>query len=234
MSRLVLRNCLLMSLLITGSGVSMAQIQADSLVKRVKNKLASVSDYQGEGTMKTEVSFMKVPESKVTVYYKKPDKFRIKKENGISIVPKGGVNINIGALFMGDNYTAVAAGKGSVDGNPVEIIKLLPLDEKNQVVVSTLYINEKEALVQKATVSTRDNGTYELEMNYGKFAGWGLPDKVIFTFTTKDYKLPKGLAFDYDTGEKPKNPVADASQKGKVEIRYSNYLINKGLADNLF
>ncbi len=211
-----------------------ARQPADSLIKRVKTKLALVTDYQGEGTMKTEVSFLKVPESKVTIWYKKPDKFRIKKENGISIVPKGGVNINLGALFASDNYTAVPAGNGTVNGQPVRIVKLLPLDEKSDVVVATLYINEKEALVQKATVTTRDNGTYELEMNYGKYANWGLPDKVVFIFTTKDYKLPKGLAFDYDTGDKPPAKATDTTQKGRLEIIYSSYNINKGLTDNMF
>jgi len=212
-----------------------AQQSADSLIKRVKIKLASVTDYEGQGTMKTDVTFLKVPESKVTIWYKKPDKFKIKKENGISIVPKGGMNINLGALFVGDNYTSVAAGKGTVNNIPVTIVKLLPLDEKSEMVVSTLYINEKDALVEKATVTTRDNGTYELELTYGKYSTWGLPDKVIFIFTTKDYKLPKGLAFDYDTGEKPDPKTTSKSdQKGRLEIAYTSYNINKGLSDNMF
>src|SRR5438477_9548280 len=98
---------------------SSAQQSTDSLIKRVKTKLASVVDYEGQGTMKTDVSFLKVPESKVTIWYKKPDKFKIKKENGISIVPKGGMNINLGSLFAGNNYTSVAAGKGTVNNIPV-------------------------------------------------------------------------------------------------------------------
>jgi len=28
-------------------------------------------------------------------------------------------------------------------------------------------------------------------MNYGKYADYALPDKVLFTFNTKDYKLPR-------------------------------------------
>ena len=214
---------------------SSAQQPADSLIKRVKAKLSTVIDYEGQGSMKTDVSFLKVPESKVTIWYKKPDKLKIKKENGISIIPKGGVNINLAALFAGDNYTAVAAGKSTVNNIPVTIVKLLPLDEKSEMVVSTLYIDEKNALVEKASVTTRDNGTYDLEMTYGKYAGWGLPDKIVFIFTTKDYKLPKGLAFDYDTGEKPDpKKASNNDQKGKLEIDYSSYTINKGLSDNMF
>lgn len=213
---------------------TMAQDDATALLQKVKTRLAVVTDYQAEGLMKTDVSFMRVPESKVTIYYKKPDKFKIKKQDGISIVPKGGVNINLGSLFAGDNYTAVPAGKGNVDNTAVTLVKLLPLDEKSDVVVSTLYVDEKESLIRRAIITTRENGTYEMEMSYGKFASRGLPDKVVFTFSTKDYKLPKGLAFDYDTGNKPAKPATDNNGKGKIEISYSNYIINKGIDDGLF
>jgi outer membrane lipoprotein-sorting protein len=208
---------------------------ADAIIKKVKEKLATVHDYQADGVMKTDVSFMKIPESKVVIYYKNPDKFKIKKQDGIAIVPKSGGNVNLSGLFANDNYAAVPAGKGTVAGTAVTIVKLLPLDENSDIVVATLYIDEKQSLVRKAIMTTRSNGTYEMEMTYGKFASWGLPDKVIFVFNTKDYKLPKGLAFDYDTGEKPKPATAtDKDQKGKLEISYTNYAVNKGLADSFF
>jgi outer membrane lipoprotein-sorting protein len=231
--KLSVSTCLLMLFLLPGF-VSRAQ-DANELIKKVKEKLALVSDYQAEGVMKTDVSFMKVPESKVTIYYKKPDKFKIKKQDGISIVPKGGGNINLAALFEGNNYSAVPAGKSTFNGAPVTIIKLLPLDEKSDVVVSTLYIDEKEALVKKAIITTRENGTYEMEMQYGKYINRGLPDTITFLFATKDYKLPKGLAFDYDAGEQqPKTNTAAGNQKGKIQISYTNYIINKGIANDVF
>jgi len=72
-------------------------------------------------------------------------------------------------------------------------------------------------------------------MTYGKYAAYGLADKVNFSFNTKDYKLPKGITFDYDDGSK-KNEPADKmkNKKGKVEIVYSGYSINKGVPDSVF
>lgn len=212
---------------------SVAQ-EADAVIKKVKDKLATVKDYQADGVMKTDVSFIKIPESKVVIYYKHPDKFRVKKQDGIAIVPKGGSNVNLGSLFVNDNYTAVPAGKNTVAGVAVSVIKLLPLDEKSDVVVATLYIDETQSLIRKAVITSRSGGTYEMEMTYGKYSNWGLPDKVVFSFNTKDYKLPKGLAFDYDMGEKPKTAPTDKEQKGKLEISYSNYSVNKGVADSVF
>lgn len=208
--------------------------EAGALIKKVRDKLNTVNNYEATGVMKTAVTFIKVPESNITVYYKRPDKFRIKKDNGITVVPKGGVSINLSSLLAGENYTAVAAGNSSWQSIPVTVVKLLPMAENSEVVVSTLYIDEASLLIRKAVTTTKDNGTYEIEMTYGKYANWGLPDKVVFTFNAKDYKLPKGIAFDYDTGEKPAAPATDKNQKGKVEISYSNYTINKGIADSIF
>ena len=206
----------------------------DGLMKKVKAKLELVNDYKAEGELKTDVAFMKVPASKVSVYYKKPNKFKIRKEDGISIVPKGGMSINLNSLFAGNEYTMIAGGSSSVGGKPVVIVKMLPLKEENDVVLSTLYIDEKEALIYKANTTTKTNGTYEMQMTYGKFAAWGLPDKVLFSFNTKDYKLPKGVTFEYETDQKPDVASKPKSTKGTVEITYQKYSINKGIQDDVF
>ncbi|HTE26791.1 LolA family protein [Flavitalea sp.] len=209
--------------------------EADALVTRIREKLNMVKDYQAKGILITNVSFMKVPKSDITVFYKNPDKFKIKKQDGISIVPKGGMSINVNSLFAANGqFTAVPAGKTKFQGEELSVIKLLPLDEKSDVVVSTLYVDDKLALVRKAITTTKESGTYEIEMSYGKFISWGLPDKVVFLFNTQNYKLPKGLAFDYDTGEKPVVNDKSENQKGKIEINYSSYIINKGIAQDTF
>ena len=71
-----------------------------------------------------------------------------------------------------------------------------------------------------------------MEMKYGKYASYGLPDKVIFSFSTKDYKLPKGVTLEFETGDAPKQTLKN--KKGKVEIVYTSYAINKGIADSEF
>ncbi|MFZ4059050.1 MAG: LolA family protein, partial [Ferruginibacter sp.] len=54
------------------------------LVQKVKAKIDLVNDYEATGRMKTNVTFLKVPEADVTIYFKKPNKIRIKNEKGIS------------------------------------------------------------------------------------------------------------------------------------------------------
>jgi hypothetical protein len=203
------------------------------LVNKIKAKLEKVNDYTARGKLKTNVVFIKAPIASVKVYYKKPDKMKIVNENGISFIPKGSVNINLAKFLSGSgNYEIVDAGTEPATG--LRILKLLPSEENSEIVLSTLYIDEKAELIKKAKNTTRDNGTYELEMSYGKFASYGLPDKVIFSFNTKNYKLPKGVTFDYDDGAEKKNNDDLKNKKGKVEITYSEYLINKGVDDVIF
>jgi outer membrane lipoprotein-sorting protein len=203
------------------------------LVDKIKTKLEKVNDYTAKGKLKTNVVFIKAPIASVKVYYKKPDKMKIVNENGISFIPKGSVNINLAKFISGSgNYEIVDAGKEPATG--LRILKLLPTDENSDIVLSTLYIDETTELIKKAKNTTRDNGTYELEMTYGRYATYGLPDKVIFSFNTKEYKLPKGVTFDYDSGTKKTPDESIKNKKGKVEITYSEYLINTGIDDLIF
>lgn len=207
---------------------------AEEIIGKVKAKLDKVNDYEATGKMKTNVIFIKAPIANVKVYYKKPNKLRVNNENGISFIPKGSVNINLNNIFINTTgFDMIDMGKEA--GTNLRIIKLLPKDENAEVVLSTVYIDETQSLIKKAKTTTKENGTYELEMTYGKYAGYGLADKVVFSFNTKDYKLPKGITFDYDDGTRRQEaPDKLKNKKGKVEISYSSYIINKGVPDSVF
>jgi len=204
------------------------------LVKKVKTKLDQVNDYEATGVLKTDIVFIKAPVSKIKVYFKKPDKFRLKKDGGISILPKGGVSVTVTNIVDIASFVALAAGESTVDGYPVKIVKVLPSDENNEIVLATLYIDEKNVLVRRATITTRENGTYDVSLSYGSYSNYGLPDKVVFSFNTKDYKLPKGITLEFDDDVKSSDMDKLKNKKGKVEITYSSYTINKGIDDSVF
>jgi outer membrane lipoprotein-sorting protein len=206
----------------------------EALLQKVKARLEKVTDYEAAGKMKLDVSFINAPESAVTIYFKKPNKFKVKKAGGISILPKGGVSVNTASLLPATSYQTVSGGKGVVDGKQTVIVKLIPTDEASDVVLSTLYIDEKEAVIRKAVVTTKESGTYNVQMNYGKYTAWGLPDKVIFSFNTKDYKLPKGITFEYEKGGAKKAEDKTKNNKGSVTITYESYKINKGVDEKNF
>ena len=201
------------------------------ILQKVKAKLEKVNDYEATGRMKTNVAFIRSPLAQVKVYYKKPNKLRIVNENGISFIPKGSVNISLNNVFTDlQKYDII---DGGTDSAALHVIKLLPKNDTSDIVLSTLYIDEKAMLVKKSKTTTRENGTYELTMIYGKYSAYGLPDKIIFSFNTKDYRLPKGITLDYDdTSDKGNDKLVN--KKGSVEIDYSSYSINKGIDNKIF
>lgn len=224
-------------LLLIACHISLTTFSQDmtALVLKVKAKLDLINDYEAEGRMKTDVAFIKAPVGKVRVFYKKPNKFRLKKDGGISLLPKGGVSVNMNSIFATTDFVALAAGESVIGGTKTRIVKLLPVNENSEIVLTTMYIEESNLLVRKMVTTTRENGTYEMELTYGQFAQYGLPDKVVFGFNTKDYKLPKGITLEFDDNEKQ---LTDAeklkNKKGRVEITYTNYQINKGISDSVF
>ena len=213
---------------------SFAQADATTLLKLVGDKIDKVNNYEAAGQMKTNVTFLKVPQSNIKIYFKKPNRLKIKNENGLSFVPKGAVSINLSSILNGNKYTALDAGKDKIGNTSVRVIKLLPEDDNADVVLSTLYIDEPNLVIKRAKTTTRENGSYQLEMTYGKYAAYGLPDKIDFTFNTKDYKLPKGVTFDFDDGTEAKKTAPADKNKGMAQITFYSYAINKGVPDSVF
>ncbi len=216
--------------------VGKAQGDVAALIQKVGAKIERVNNYTAEGKMKTNVAFLKVPESVVKIYFKKPNRLKIKNEKGISFVPKGAVGINLSNIINGAKYTALDAGMDKIGNTVVRVVKLLPVDDNADIVLSTVYIDEANLVIKKAKTTTRENGSYQLEMTYGIYTAYGLPDKIIFTFNTKEYKLPKGITFDFDDGTAAKKNIPQGLNKnqGQAEITFDSYIINKGVSDALF
>ncbi|MBS1632897.1 MAG: hypothetical protein JST10_10035 [Bacteroidetes bacterium] len=214
-------------------GFSLRAQTAEEVIMQVRSKIEKVNDYVAQAKLKTNVVFIKAPIANVKIYFKKPDKIRIHNISGISFIPKGSVNISLSNVFADISaYDIIDVGKDESSG--LRSIKLLPKSDTSDVVLAGFMIDDKKMLIKKATITTRNNGTYELQMSYGKYADYGLADKVIFSFNTREYKLPKGVTFDYDEGTSKKEEQRLREKKGKVEINYLNYTINKGVADSFF
>ena len=208
--------------------------QSNALIERVSAKLNLVNDYVATGVMKTDVAFIKASLGKVKIYYKKPNLLKVKKEGGISLLPKGGVSVTINSLLNNKNYIAIETGIQMFKGKALQSIKLIPTDEKLDWVIATLWIDPVDALVYKTLTTTKENGTYEITMEYGQYANYGLPSKLIFGFNTKDYKLPNGITLEFGDEDPTAKKKALKQKKGTIEITYANYIINQGVSNSMF
>jgi hypothetical protein len=212
---------------------TIACAQGDPLIEKVAQKLASVNDYVAEGIMKTDVSFIKASLGKVKVYFKKPNLLKVRKEGGISLLPKGGVSLTLNTLLNTKQYTTIQAGTQVLNGKSLRVIKLIPNDDRLDWVISTLWIDPVDALVYKTATTTKESGSYEISMEYGAYAQYGLASKIIFSFNTKDYKLPNGITLEFGDEEPVSKQQLLKNKKGSIEIRYTRYTINKGIPPHI-
>ena len=206
----------------------------EELLGKLRQKMDQVNNYSADVEMKTEVSFLNVPVSVVEVYFRKPDEFRIKKKDGISILPRGGMNVNLFNIMKPGTYVSVPAGESVLEGRTMKLIKLLPIDEKSDIQIATLYVDEPKLLVRKVVTTTRENGTLEMLLDFGSYEKWALPDKVTVLFSTKDYQMPKGFTFEYEDGAKSSASTKKDDGKGRLVMRYKSYTINKGVPAEIF
>jgi hypothetical protein len=110
-------------LVFLATGIMVQAQSADQMVARLRAKLLSVKDYEARGQLKTDVAFLKIPVSAVRILYRYPDQFSIKKDGGISVLPKGGIRVNMNSLLADGSYTALDAGRISWKGADLMILK---------------------------------------------------------------------------------------------------------------
>lgn len=215
---------ILFALLITNLIVDAQDV--NTLMNQIKLKLEKVNSYEASAIMKTSIAYLKIPLAKVKVKFKKPNELSIQSNNGVTFIPKGVNAISLQNIFSNE-FTAIDGGKQTIKDKTLRIIKLLPISQNSNIVLSTLYINETDLVVEKNSTTTKDEGTYEIEMKYGKYVKYGLPDKLMFTFNAKDYKIPKGLTLDFDNSSpETKKQFQTKSNKGRAEIVFEKYTIN--------
>jgi outer membrane lipoprotein-sorting protein len=104
-------NAILFCLIIVQVSYSQNAIE---LLQQVKQKIEKVNDYTATGKLRTTVVFIKAPLSNIKVYFKKPDFFKIKRNGGISILPKGGIKVNLNSIVNQKDFIAVESGNAIV------------------------------------------------------------------------------------------------------------------------
>ncbi len=206
----------------------------EQLYYKLRDKVLLVKDYTADVKMKVDISYMRIPALRGKLYFKAPDKLRMERQGGISILPKKNVNLTLRNLIPGGKVTVIDAGMGTITGKAVRIIKVIPEDEQSGIVLTKIWVDETALLAMRTETTTQNEGTVIMDLEYGKYLNYALPDKVKITMDVKEYKLPKGVTMDYaEVAPAPKDAKVK-ERKGVIEISYLGYTINKGIDDAIF
>jgi len=209
---------------------AMAQIKdPDIILNNVKKASERVKDYQANVRIKLDIPFIKAPDSDAKIYFKAPDKMHIESKT-FALLPKEGMDFSPAALLKG-NYTAIYVKEEMIDGIKASVVKVIPNNEKSEVILSTLWIDQKTSTIRKVETTAKVNGTFVIELKYDGKNQYNLPSNLVFTFNADRISLPKAFSDNNTEGAKKKEIK---SRQGRVYITYTNYIINKGISDSIF
>jgi outer membrane lipoprotein-sorting protein len=195
----------------------------------------SVKDYTAEVRLTIDVSYMQIPELEGKLYYKAPDKMKMVRKDGISILPRKNISLTLGSLIPSGNVTVIDVGTEVLKGRKLRVLKVIPEDDKAGIILTKVWVDEAALLAYHTETTTRDEGTVVLDLEYGKYTRYSLPDKITIIMDVKEYKLPKGVTMDYsEAPAAPPKPAGAKEGKGKIKIAYLNYVVNKGVSDAVF
>lgn len=200
------------------------QLTAEKILMKVKANFDAVQDYSAMITAKVDVERLRVPEMKVKLFFKQPNKFKTESKN-TSFLPKNIFDLNPGELLK--KFDASLMGTEVENGKNVYKIRLVTKPEKGkQVRESFIWVDGSMWTITHLEAFPMEGRKIELNVESAVING--------------KYILPVTISalFDYDQNadslsEKIYSPNR-MPKKGSVVLKYSGYEVNKGLTDEFF
>ena len=192
-------------------------------LQNVVNKFSGIRDYTVDVRVHLDLENVKAPDMEAEIFYKAPDKVKIKSA-GIFVLPRE-IGVFNPCKFDPDKFIIQLLDSLTCHGDPCVRISLIRRGDKlSQNVILT--IDTRRWLIEE--ISSRFPRGIEMKatITYGTFNSFSLPAKVEVNLVEEGQNSQQndnvhGRRFGIGT-------------TGKVTIYYSNYKINTGLSDSLF
>ena len=164
------------------------EVNPQPLLDSIQNKFNKVKDYSADIKIKLDVDFIKIPVRDAKIYFKQPDKIKMK-SSGFALLPKRGLNFSTGDL-LNKKYQAIYMKKEVLTGISTWVVKIVPLDDKAEILLATLWIDPSKQLIRKIDATTKSNGSFTIHFDY--------------PIPANPFDLPKILSFDFDVNKMEK------------------------------
>lgn len=194
------------------------------LLNLLQSEFDSIKDYSVDIEIKIDVNFVDAPNSKAKLYFKQPNKVKIESE-GFAIIPKQGLTFSPSELLT-NSFSAIFIKTEIIDSFMVDVIKVIPLEDSSDILLSTLWVDPLCNVIRKIESVTKKTGTITIYLEYGYKTTPLLPSVAKFFFNVAS------------TGHGAMFKNSDNKEKGKlsgsIKIKYSNYLLNQNLENSFF
>ncbi|MEP0822634.1 MAG: hypothetical protein HRF44_07270 [Ignavibacterium sp.] len=205
--------------------------RGERILARCEEVYAGIEDYTVDLVATIDMERVQIPEMKATLYFKRPDRIHIKSDN-FALLPRTGLAMPVTALIA--RYTAVFQATDSIGGKEAYRLILTARNPQSPVQSMTIWVDpSNHTIVQTASSPYRGRSVMvkiRHTLQEGRF--W-LPEHMtaVFTTTAPDTADDSNDLF----AAKPQlQEFRRPPRSGSMEVRYSNYRLNRGLSDELF
>ena len=218
----------------------------DYYIRKTNEKFNEVNDYQVEMIIRVKVPAFRMPKKKYKVFYKKPNKIKIKSK-GFGILPKTGLftspndnfdNLkNITMIYDQDLSNHVIL-KGDL------IVDSLKFDMPNEYSRITfdpiveVKIDTINWVIKNVTTKLDTLKLFQINNNYDLYnEKYYMPRESVVKYFIKDKKLFNWINKDASNVIGQGKELAnrnDSIVEGTITVEYNNYKINKGIKDKIF
>jgi hypothetical protein len=197
-------------------------LDARAVLSRAGAHYEAVKDYTVDAKLTVESPSMHVPEMKIRIFYKKPNKVHVESKDGFAMLPRQGAFFGNPLRDMQAGSDLVIEKSERVLGADCYLVKGTFLHEGRSAQAS-VWIEKARYLVRQVAVNPEWGPSISAKLWYVRVGGrYWLP-----TTTAATISLPPMPDEHAEAESKPRGPTI-------VKLRFANYRVNTGLDDKIF
>ncbi|MBN2600978.1 MAG: hypothetical protein JXR87_03180 [Candidatus Marinimicrobia bacterium] len=222
---------ILLIILLPERGQAKQPTDTNSILEKVQSRLDSVSDYSAMVKVVVDIPNLRMPAKELQIFYKRPDKFKVKTA-GFAIIPKIGF-IPSQTDLLSRNSTVELRSTPDQNESKSYVLDLHPADSLVNMVM-TIWVNAKRWTIDKVLINAPDMGESVIIIQYVDVSGVWLPEATT-VYLNMLQSIPE---MRRPSIEKPagfsNNSSRNEPMSGTISIRFKDYQLNRGLEDKLF
>lgn len=203
------------------------------ILRGVYHKLQKAKDYSVHANIKVDMPFIRMLPINAKIYFKQKNKFKVESKS-IAVVPRQGFDQLSRIMSDTTAFTTMLQGTDKLGQVLTSLVNVIPLSDTSDLIFAKFWIDPVQSIIVKSQLTTKSNGTILTEYSYGSEIDYGLPDMMIFSVDVKKFKMPKGMGSNVANASAAKPDTTKGNKKGKIHIVLTNYIINKGISDEVF
>ncbi len=209
------------------AGPSHAGPSGMEVLRRVRTTRALLRDYTVDMDVHLQMEGVKIPDLSVRVFYKQPDRVKLKPLKGFALLPKGTLPLGDPFASFGQFFNATVRGEATLAGHPVYLLHLVPRDEGPANPVDAWVDSQRWVVLRLRSFSPAgDPITLDMDYTLQQKRYW-LPSRILARLRMPEFRRRPGrmpIARDPTASHRP----------GTVTATFRGYKVNTGLPDSLF